>query len=138
MITNNNNNNRKMTTQLFTIPRFMVTLGKVAAENVKLQQQVLKRRKQHDLDKKKVLTILIREINAAEKEGKKKAKIIANEAKVAVKTIIANTKTQDKLQRKEAQLNAKNEKKAVKSEITKLNKIIYRQTNAISTLKAKM
>jgi len=116
----------------------MVTLGKVAAENVKLQQQVLKRRKQHDLDKKKVLTILIREINAAEKEGKKKAKIIANEAKVAVKTIIANTKTQDKLQRKEAQLNAKNEKKAVKSEITKLNKIIYRQTNAISTLKAKM
>jgi len=127
-----------MTTQLFTIPRFMVTLGKVAAENVKLQQQVLKRRKQHDLDKKKVLTILIREINAAEKEGKKKAKIIANEAKVAVKTIIANTKTQDKLQRKEAQLNAKNEKKAVKSEITKLNKIIYRQTNAISTLKAKM
>jgi len=127
-----------MTTQLFTIPRFMVTLGKVAAENVKLQQQVLKRRKQHDLDKKKVLTILIREINAAEKEGKKKAKIIANEAKVAVKTIIANTKKQDKLQRKEAQLNAKNEKKAVKSEITKLNKIIYRQTNAISTLKAKM
>ena len=138
MITNNNNNNRKMTTQLFTIPRFMVTLGKVAAENVKLQQQVLKRRKQHDLDKKNVLTILIREINAAEKEGKKKAKIIANEAKVAVKTIIANTKKQDKLQRKEAQLNAKNEKKAVKSEITKLNKIIYRQTNAISTLKAKM
>lgn len=138
MITNNNNNNRKMTTQLFTIPRFMVTLGKVAAENVKLQQHVLKRRKQHDLDKKKVLTILIREINAAEKEGKNKAKIIAIEAKVAVKKIIANTKKQDKLQHKAAQLKSKKEQKAVKSEITKLNKIIYRQKNAISTLKVKM
>ena len=127
-----------MTTQLFTIPRFMVTLGKVAAENVKLQRQVLKQRKQHDLDKKKVLAILIREINIAEKEGKKKAKIIAIESKVAVKKIIANTKKQDKLQHKAAQLKAKKEKKAVKSEITKLNKIIYRQTNAISTLKAKM
>lgn len=138
MITNNNNNNRKMTTQLFTIPRFMVTLGKVAAENVKLQQQVLKQRKQHDLDKKKVLAILIREINVAEKEGKNKAKIIAIEAKNAVKKIIANTKKQDKLQHKAAQLKAKKEQKAVKSEITKLNKIIYRQTNSISTLKAKM
>jgi len=127
-----------MTTQLFTIPRFMVTLGKVAAENVKLQRQVLKQRKQNDLDKKKVLAILIREVNAAEKEGKKKAKIIAIEAKTAVKKIIANTKKQDKLQRNVAQLKAKKEKKAVKSEITKLNKIIYRQTNAISTLKAKM
>ena len=127
-----------MTTQLFTIPRFMVTLGKVAAENVKLQRQILKQRKQSDLDKKKVLAILIREVNAAEKEGKKKAKIIAIEAKTAVKKIIANTKKQDKLQRNVAQLKAKKEKKAVKSEITKLNKIIYRQTNAISTLKAKM
>jgi len=127
-----------MTTQLFTIPRFMVTLGKVAAENVKLQQQVLKQRKQHDLDKKKVLAILIREINVAEKEGKNKAKIIAIEAKNAVKKIIANTKKQDKLQHKAAQLKAKKEQKAVKSEITKLNKIIYRQTNSISTLKAKM
>lgn len=127
-----------MTTQLFTIPRFMVTLGKVAAENVKLQRQILKQRKQNDLDKKKVLAILIREVNAAEKEGKKKAKIIAIEAKTAVKKIIANTKKQDKLQRNVAQLKAKKEKKAVKSEITKLNKIIYRQTNAISTLKAKM
>ena len=138
MITNNNNNNRKMTTQLFTIPSFMVTLGKVAVDNVKRQQQVLKQRKQHDLDKKKVLAILIREINAAEKEGKKKAKIIAIEAKVAVKKIIANTKKQDKLQHKAAQLKAKKEQKAVKSEITKLNRTIYRQKNAISTLKAKM
>ena len=41
MVTNNNNNNQKMTTPVITMPRFMLTLGKVATENRKIQQEAL-------------------------------------------------------------------------------------------------
>ena len=134
MITNNNNNNQKMTTQVITMPRFMLTLGKVATENRKIQQEELKKRKQDKILQKKALSTLIREVNIAEKDAKKKAKLLAKEAKIAIKTIIANHKKQ-KIQLK---MKATIAKKEAKSEIVKLNKTIYRQKKSISTLKEKM
>ena len=135
MITNNNNNNQKMTTQVITMPRFMLTLGKVATENRKIQQEALKQRKQDKINQKKALSTLIREVNIAEKDAKKKAKLLAKEAKLAIKTIIANHKKQEKIQLK---MKATIAKKEAKSEIVKLNKTIYRQKKSISTLKEKM
>ena len=55
-------------------------------------------------------------------DAKKKAKLLAKEAKIAIKTILANHKKQEKIQLK---MKATIAKKEAKSEIVKLNKTIY-------------
>ena len=100
-----------MTTKVLTLPRFLVTLGKVASDNVKIQKQIQKQCRQDEIIKKRTLTALVREVNAIETESNKKTKALTKEARTVIKALLANDKKQVKEENKHALLKRKTEKK---------------------------
>ena len=124
-----------MTTKVLTLPRFLVTLGKVASDNVKIQKQIQKQCRQDEIIKKRTLTALVREVNAIETESKKKTKALTKEARTVIKALLANDKKQVKEENKHALLKRKTEKKEANTQITKINKKMYRQKKTIEQIK---
>jgi len=124
-----------MSTQVFTIPRFMLTLGKVAADNMKIRKQALIVAKRDEVIKKKLLLALTREVKFAEKETKKQIRFMEKEAKVARQSIITNLKKENKLKSIDSTKEFKLQHRLVKGEITRLNRAIARQEKSINKFK---
>ena len=124
-----------MSTQVFTIPRFMLTLGKVAVDNMKIRKQALIMAKRDEAIKKKSLLALTREVKFAEKETKKQIRVMEKEARVARQSIITNLKKENKLKSIDSTKEFKLQHRLVKGEITRLNRAIARQEKSINKIK---
>ena len=124
-----------MSTQVFTIPRFMLTLGKVATDNMKTQKQVLLQLRKDQSIKNKELVLLQREVRIIEKETKKQMKVLEKEAKTARQQAMKDIKKERSIQIKLTNKERKLEERVIKTHIVKLNRKISREEASIAKLK---
>ena len=124
-----------MSTQVFTIPRFMLTLGKVATDNMKTQKQILLQLRKDQLIKNKSLVLLQREVRTIEKETKKQMKVLEKEAKTARQQAMKDIKKERAIQTKLTNKERKLEERVIKTQIVKLNRKISREETSIVKLK---
>jgi hypothetical protein len=124
-----------MSTQVFTIPRFMLTLGKVATDNMKTQKQILLQLRKDQSIKNKALVLLQREVRTIEKETKKQMKVLEKEATNARQQAMKDIKKERAIQTKLTNKERKLKERVIKTHIVKLNRKISREETSIAKLK---
>ena len=113
----------------------MLTLGKVATDNMKTQKQILLQLRKDQLIKNKSLVLLQREVRTIEKETKKQMKVLEKEAKTARQQAMKDIKNERAIQTKLTNKERKLEERVIKTYIVKLNRKISREETSIVKLK---
>ena len=113
----------------------MLTLGKVATDNMKTQKQILLQLRKDQSIKNKALVLLQREVRTIEKETKKQMKVLEKEATNARQQAMKDIKKERAIQTKLTNKERKLEERVIKTHIVKLNRKISREETSIAKLK---
>ena len=113
----------------------MLTLGKVATDNMKTQKQILLQLRKDQSIKNKALVLLQREVRTIEKETKKQMKVLEKEATNARQQAMKDIKKERAIQTKLTNKERKLKERVIKTHIVKLNRKISREEASIAKLK---